>query len=64
MTQTVVEGKGPMEIDYKRNLVFIVFGAAYLGGFQWWIQVTQYRKWFPGNICVARPCPILTERIG
>jgi len=48
MTQCVVEGKGITEIDVKRNFVFIVFGAVYLGGFQWWIQVTQFRKWFPG----------------
>ena len=48
MTQTCVEGKAVTEIDVKRNLVFVVFGAVYLGGFQWWIQVTQFRKWFPG----------------
>merc|ERR1712159_186235 len=48
LTQTAVEGKGPSELDLKRTSVFIVFGAAYLGGFQWWIQVTQFRKWFPG----------------
>jgi len=48
MTQTVVEKKKWNEIDIKRNLVFVVFGATYLGCFQWWIQVTQFRKWFPG----------------
>jgi hypothetical protein len=37
-----------MQIDWKRNGVFIVFGAVYLGGFQWWVLVTQYRKWFAG----------------
>jgi hypothetical protein len=40
MTQTVVEGKSLGELDLKRTSVFIVFGAAYLGGFQWWIQVS------------------------
>ena len=34
-----VEGRGFWEIDWKRNVVFLVFGAAYLGGFQYWIQV-------------------------
>ncbi len=29
----------PQQIDWKRNMVFIVFGALYLGCFQWWIQV-------------------------
>jgi len=48
LTQTTIEGKSLSEVDFKRNLVFIVFGATYLGGFQWWIQVTQFRKWFPG----------------
>jgi hypothetical protein len=48
MTQTCVDGKSLSQVDVKRNLVFIVFGAVYLGGFQWWIQVTQFRKWFPG----------------
>jgi hypothetical protein len=37
-----------LQVDWKRNGVFIVFGAVYLGGFQWFILVTQYRKWFPG----------------
>ena len=48
ITQTAIDGKSLTEIDVKRNLVFVVFGATYLGGFQWWIQVTQFRKWFPG----------------
>ncbi|KAJ1478894.1 hypothetical protein T484DRAFT_1960099 [Baffinella frigidus] len=48
LTQTTVEGKGFWEIDWKRNMVFVLFGAAYLGGFQYWIQVNMFRKWFPG----------------
>ena len=35
------------EIDWKRNGIFVVFGFAYLGGFQWWLMVTKYRQWFP-----------------
>jgi len=47
MTQMVVEGKKFSEVDFKRNGIFVVFGFAYLGGFQWWIMVNKYRQWFP-----------------
>ena len=47
MVQTVVDGKSLAEVDWRRNGIFIVFGAAYLGGFQYWLMVTQYGKWFP-----------------
>lgn len=35
------------EIDWNRNLVFTCFGGAYLGGFQWFVYVTLFRRWFP-----------------
>lgn len=35
------------KIDWRRNLVFTAFGGAYLGGFQWLIYVTAFRRWFP-----------------
>ena len=35
------------EIDWMRNGVFVVFGATYLGGFQYWLQVNMFAKWFP-----------------
>lgn len=47
MTQMVAEGKSLDEIDWKRNGIFVVFGFAYLGGFQWWLMVNKYRQWFP-----------------
>ena len=47
MTQMVVEGKSLSEVDWKRNGIFVVFGFAYLGGFQWWLMVNKYRQWFP-----------------
>eukprot|EP00548_Thalassiothrix_antarctica_P011162 CAMPEP_0194159298 /NCGR_PEP_ID=MMETSP0152-20130528/77752_1 /TAXON_ID=1049557 /ORGANISM="Thalassiothrix antarctica, Strain L6-D1" /LENGTH=233 /DNA_ID=CAMNT_0038868849 /DNA_START=422 /DNA_END=1121 /DNA_ORIENTATION=+ len=47
MTQTVAEGKNWNEIDWKRNGIFVIFGFAYLGGFQYWLLVTKYRQWFP-----------------
>jgi len=47
VTQMVAEGKSLDEVDWKRNGIFVVFGFAYLGGFQWWLMVTKYRQWFP-----------------
>lgn len=47
MVQIVVEKKTPQEIDYKRNAIFVVFGFAYLGGFQYWLMVNKFGKWFP-----------------
>lgn len=48
VVQTAVEGKrSPFEIDWKRNAIFVAFGFAYLGGFQYWLLVTKYRHWFP-----------------
>ncbi len=47
MVQMVAEGKTLEEVDWKRNGVFVVFGFAYLGGFQWWLMVSKYRQWFP-----------------
>ena len=54
MTQTVVEKKSfPNGIDWKRNASFTVFGFAYLGGFQYWLQVNMFRKMFVGMDKVA-----------
>eukprot|EP00980_Cylindrotheca_fusiformis_P009164 scaffold1996_cov127-Cylindrotheca_fusiformis.AAC.1 len=47
MAQVVAERKSFDEIDWKRNGLFIVFGFAYLGGFQWYLMVHKYRQWFP-----------------
>lgn len=47
MCQIVAERKKWDEIDWKRNGIFVVFGFAYLGGFQYWLMVTKYRQWFP-----------------
>ena len=54
LTQTVVEKKSfPNGIDWKRNASFTVFGFAYLGGFQYWLQVNMFRKMFVGMDRVA-----------
>ena len=47
MVQVVVEKKKYDEIDWKRNGIFVVFGFAYLGGFQYWLMVNKFSKWFP-----------------
>jgi len=41
------------EIDWKRNAVFVAFGCAYLGVFQWFIYVTLFKKWFPQTVKFA-----------
>lgn len=53
MAQTLVEGKPLAEVDWKRNLVFVVFGAGYLGAFQWLIQVNFFAKLFPNMAAFA-----------
>lgn len=47
VVQVVAEKKKFDEIDWKRNGIFVVFGFAYLGGFQWYLMVNKYRQWFP-----------------
>jgi len=47
VAQMVAERKTLEEVDWKRNAIFVVFGFAYLGGFQYWLMVTKYRQWFP-----------------
>jgi len=47
MVQVVVDRKSFNEIDYKRNGIFVFFGFAYLGGFQYWLMVNKFSKWFP-----------------
>lgn len=49
MVQVVVDKKNWDEIDYKRNAIFVVFGFAYLGGFQYWLLVNKFSKWFPSR---------------
>jgi Mpv17 / PMP22 family len=47
VAQVVGEKKSFEEVDWKRNAIFVVFGFAYLGGFQYWLMVNKYRQWFP-----------------
>lgn len=47
LAQVVGEQKSLDQVDWKRNAIFVVFGFAYLGCFQYWLMVNKYRQWFP-----------------
>jgi hypothetical protein len=47
LAQCVVEKKSFDEIDWKRNFLFMVFGAGYLGVFQGVLMINLYGRWFP-----------------
>ena len=47
VAQVVAERKSLDEVDWKRNGIFVVFGFAYLGCFQYFLMVNKYRQWFP-----------------
>ena len=47
VAQCAIERKSFSEIDWKRNAVFCLFGAAYLGCFQYWYQVNVFKRLFP-----------------
>merc|ERR1712146_134562 len=47
MAQMAIERKSLNEVDFKRNFVFCLFGAAYLGMFQYWYQVNIFKRLFP-----------------
>ena len=46
-TQMGVEGKSFSEIDWRRNIVFMLFGCLYLGGFQYLYQINIFQRIFP-----------------
>ena len=41
IVQCAVERKKLDEVNWKRNAAFVAFGFAYLGGFQYWIQINM-----------------------
>merc|ERR1711963_818215 len=47
ITQFIVEQRQFSDIDWMRNGVVVLFGMLYLGGFQYWLQVNMFRRWFP-----------------
>jgi len=45
VTQRFLESR--TSLDVRRTGVFTVFGFWYLGGFQYWLYVRQFSRWFP-----------------
>ena len=45
LTQRCIEGRPA--IDTRRTALFTVFGFYYLGGFQYWLYVRCFARWFP-----------------
>ena len=41
VAQCAIERKPLSEVDWRRNMVFCLFGAVYLGAFQYWYQVRE-----------------------
>lgn len=46
LAQTVIGGTPLLEIDVQRSALFMLFGALYLGGFQYLYQVQVFKKLF------------------
>lgn len=46
LAQTVIAQTPIMEIDVQRSFLFMVFGAVYLGGFQYLYQVQVFKRLF------------------
>ena len=46
LAQTVIGGTPIMDIDLERSFLFCLFGALYLGGFQYLYQVQIFKKLF------------------
>jgi len=46
VAQLAIEQKPLSEVDWQRNLVFCLFGAVYLGAFQYWYQVHIFKRLF------------------
>ena len=44
LAQMVAEKKSLNEVDWKRNFIFVVFGFAYLGAFQYWLMVNKVKN--------------------
>uniref|UniRef100_A0A7S0QAI0 Peroxisomal membrane protein MPV17 n=1 Tax=Coccolithus braarudii TaxID=221442 RepID=A0A7S0QAI0_9EUKA len=46
VAQMVIEQKSVSEVDWRRNMVFCLFGGVYLGAFQYWYQVNIFKRLF------------------
>lgn len=48
LTQMALEGKPWAEIDWRRNVVFTLFGFGYFGCAQYYLYVNLFSRWFAG----------------
>eukprot|EP00966_Prymnesium_polylepis_P095020 2200071-Prymnesium_polylepis.1 len=48
LTQTALEGKAFKDIDWRRNVVFTIFGFGYFGCAQYYLYVNLFSRWFAG----------------
>ena len=48
LTQTALEGKAYKDIDWRRNVVFTLFGFGYFGCAQYYLYVNLFSRWFAG----------------
>ncbi|GBG30088.1 Protein SYM1 [Hondaea fermentalgiana] len=39
--------EGAEQIDWRRNIIFVMFGCFYLGGVQWMLYVRLFKRLFP-----------------
>lgn len=46
LAQTVIGGTPLLDVDLQRSALFMIFGAVYLGGFQYLYQVQVFKKLF------------------
>lgn len=50
------------EINWRRNLVFTIFGAGYLGVFQCFLYSRCFPKWFPGRGLKSAACAMVFDQ--
>lgn len=55
LAQTVISQTPVSEIDFQRSLLFCLFGAFYLGGFQYLYQVQVFKKLFDIEKFTSQP---------
>jgi hypothetical protein len=55
LAQTVIAGTPLGELDLQRSLLFCLFGAIYLGGFQYLYQVQVFKRLFDVDRFTSQP---------
>jgi len=55
LAQTVIAGTPLDAVDWQRSLLFCLFGAVYLGGFQYFYQVGVFKRMFDVDSFTSQP---------